>query len=382
MAFVLANRVKETTTTTGTGTVTLLGASTGYQSFSAIGNGNTTYYVIAGQTTSEWEVGIGTYTSAGTTLSRTTVLSSSNSGSLVNFSAGTKDVFVSYPASKSVNLDTSGNVSALGTVASGTWNATTLAVAYGGTGATTSAGAPFALKGANSDITSLSGLTTPLSASQGGTGLATTPANGALDIGNGTGFTRTTLTPGTGISITNGSGSISIASTASGGFSNMAVITSTNASYSIPATKIKVSVVGGGGACYTAAGGGGGGAVKILSGLTIGNTLNITIGAGGTFSIPSGQATSGGTTSVASGSQSISTVSATGGGGSFGGGGASGGSGSGGDLNLTGNPGLVADCTTLAIGGSSAIVGRPYGQGAGNAGGGTNGSAGIVIVEY
>jgi len=152
MAFVLADRVKETTTTAGTGTVTLLGASTGYQSFSAIGNGNTTYYVIAGQTTSEWEVGIGTYTSAGTTLSRTTVLSSSNSGSLVNFSAGTKDVFVSYPASKSVNLDASGNVSALGTVASGTWNATTLAVAYGGTGLTTATGV---LVGAGSSVSAV-----------------------------------------------------------------------------------------------------------------------------------------------------------------------------------------------------------------------------------
>ena len=103
MAFVLADRVKETTTTTGTGTVTLLGASTGYQSFSAIGNGNTTYYTIAGQTGSEWEVGIGTYTSAGTTLARTTVIASSNSGSLVNFSAGTKDVFVTYPAEYTAN---------------------------------------------------------------------------------------------------------------------------------------------------------------------------------------------------------------------------------------------------------------------------------------
>lgn len=103
MAFVLADRVKETTTTTGTGTVTLAGASAGYQSFSAIGNGNTTYYTIAAQTGTEWEVGIGTYTSAGTTLSRTTVLSSSNSGSLVNFSAGTKDVFVTYPAEFTAN---------------------------------------------------------------------------------------------------------------------------------------------------------------------------------------------------------------------------------------------------------------------------------------
>jgi hypothetical protein len=101
--FVLADRVKETTTTTGTGTVTLLGASTGYQSFSAIGNANTTYYTIAGQTGSEWEVGIGTYTSSGTTLARTTVISSSNSGSLVSFSAGTKDVFVTYPAEFTAN---------------------------------------------------------------------------------------------------------------------------------------------------------------------------------------------------------------------------------------------------------------------------------------
>ena len=102
MAFVLADRVRETTTTTGTGTVTLAGAVTGFQTFAAIGNGNITYYTIAGQGTSEWEVGIGTYTSAGTTLSRDTVLASSNSGSLVSFSAGTKDVFCDYPAGRAV----------------------------------------------------------------------------------------------------------------------------------------------------------------------------------------------------------------------------------------------------------------------------------------
>jgi hypothetical protein len=108
MALVLKDRVKETTAVTGTGTATLLGAATGYQSFSAIGNGNTTYYVIAGQGTSEWEVGLGTYTLSGTTLARTTVLASSNAGSLVNFSAGTKDVFCDYPAARSVNYDGSG----------------------------------------------------------------------------------------------------------------------------------------------------------------------------------------------------------------------------------------------------------------------------------
>jgi hypothetical protein len=102
MALVLKDRVKETSTTTGTGTFTLAGASTGFQSFSVVGNGNTTYYAIALQGGSEWEVGIGTYTSSGTTLARTTVLASSNSGSAVNFSAGTKDVFVTMPADKSV----------------------------------------------------------------------------------------------------------------------------------------------------------------------------------------------------------------------------------------------------------------------------------------
>jgi len=102
MAFVLADRVRETTTTTGTGSVTLAGAVTGFQTFAAIGNANTTYYTIAGQGTSEWEVGIGTYTSAGTSLSRDTVLASSASGAKVSFSAGTKDVFCDYPAGRAV----------------------------------------------------------------------------------------------------------------------------------------------------------------------------------------------------------------------------------------------------------------------------------------
>ena len=102
MALVLADRVKETTTTTGTGTVTLAGAVTGYQSFGVIGNGNTTYYTIADQGGANWEVGQGTYTLSGTTLSRTTVLASSNAGALVNFGAGTKDIFVTYPAEYAV----------------------------------------------------------------------------------------------------------------------------------------------------------------------------------------------------------------------------------------------------------------------------------------
>jgi hypothetical protein len=103
MALVVKDRVKETTTSTGTGTITLAGAVAGFQSFSVIGDANTTYYAIVGPT--EWEVGVGTYTASGTTLSRDTVLESSNANALVNFSAGEKEVFVTYPADRAVDTE-------------------------------------------------------------------------------------------------------------------------------------------------------------------------------------------------------------------------------------------------------------------------------------
>jgi hypothetical protein len=122
MALILSDRVREQSTTTGAGTFTLTGAVIGFQTFSsAIGNGNTTYYTISNPGTNEWEVGVGTV-SAGQ-LARTTILSSSNAGSLVNFSAGTKDVFVTYPAEKSVNEDVAGTVN-ITTLAAGTISAT------------------------------------------------------------------------------------------------------------------------------------------------------------------------------------------------------------------------------------------------------------------
>ena len=101
-AYSLYDRVKETTTTAGTGTVTLAGASTGFQAFSTtVGTGNSTYYTIVDNTTGDWEVGLGSVGGSGPfTLSRSTVLASSNSGSLVNFASNTKDVFLSIPASK------------------------------------------------------------------------------------------------------------------------------------------------------------------------------------------------------------------------------------------------------------------------------------------
>ena len=101
MALVLFDRVKENTTTTGTGTIVLGGAQTGYQSFAVVGNANTTYYTIADQTGSNWEVGIGTYYTGNVSLARTTILSSSNANAATNFTAGTKDVFITYPSETS-----------------------------------------------------------------------------------------------------------------------------------------------------------------------------------------------------------------------------------------------------------------------------------------
>lgn len=112
MALVIKDRVRETTSTNGTGTITLTGAVLGYDSFLDVGDGNTTYYCIANPGTVEWEVGVGTYVLSGTSLVRNTVLSSSNANALVNFSAGVKDVFCTYPAGESVYLDSAGLVTA------------------------------------------------------------------------------------------------------------------------------------------------------------------------------------------------------------------------------------------------------------------------------
>lgn len=105
MALVFADRVKEISATVGTGAFTLSGAMYGYQSFAVIGNANTTYYAIYDGSSGDWEVGIGTYTTSGTSLSRDTILASSNANTIVTFGAGTKEVFVTYPAERSVYRD-------------------------------------------------------------------------------------------------------------------------------------------------------------------------------------------------------------------------------------------------------------------------------------
>ena len=156
MALVLLDRARETTIVVGTtASAILLGAVSGYQSLAGVGNGNTTYYCIAEQTGANWEVGLGTYTLVGTTITRAaTPLSSSNAGASVNFPAGTKDIFIVYPSAKGVWLDASGNAIGLGTPAAfvGT-NITGTATSFTASNVTTNAN----LTG---DITSVGNATT------------------------------------------------------------------------------------------------------------------------------------------------------------------------------------------------------------------------------
>jgi hypothetical protein len=276
MALVLADRVLETSTTTGSGTISLAGAKPGYQSFSVVGNGNTTYYTIAGVT--EWEVGIGTYTASGTTLSRDTVLASSAGGAKVTFSAGIKDVFVDYPAGRAVFGNETGTVvvanlnatsAVITTLSSTSANITTLTGTSANITTITEAGSPVVvqtdigsapneiplnqylgdmayqssdavsvsnlvatsatittLTGTNFSATSLT-LTNALGRAQGGTGLSTAPSNGQLLIGNGSGYTLSTLTAGDGVTITNGTGTITLAA---GGLPTINVTSSTSIS--------------------------------------------------------------------------------------------------------------------------------------------------------
>lgn len=187
MALVVADRVQETTTTSGTGTLSLAGAVSGYQTFvSGVGSSNTTYYTIYDQSAQAWEIGIGTVTSgAPATLSRDTVLANSlGTTAKINLAGNVASVFCVYTAKKSVHLDAAGNATPLGTITSGTWQATPVGVAYGGTGVTTSTGAnSVVLRDGNGNIVGVNnvevGLTT--TASAGGT-TALTAASTQIQI--------------------------------------------------------------------------------------------------------------------------------------------------------------------------------------------------------
>jgi len=220
MAFVIADRIKETTTTIGTGTVNLAGAEAGFQGFAAIPTGSTTHYCIS--LGAQWEVGLGTFTNAATdTLSRDTIFAnSSGDTNPLTLAAGSKEVFCVYSAARSVVVSGTdiqvsnsaklavanggtgavtltdggvllgsgtGAVTAMGVLADGeiiVGDGTTDPVAESGATARTSLGA--AASGANTDITSLAGLTTDLTVAQGGTGAGTFTDGGVL-LGAGTG---------------------------------------------------------------------------------------------------------------------------------------------------------------------------------------------------
>jgi len=441
MSLVLADRVKETTSSTGTGTITLGGAVAGFQSFSVIGNGNTTYYTISGGT--QWEVGTGTYNA--NTLTRDTVLDSSSGGALVIFASGSKDVFVTLPAERAitsiasadssvtvtqvgseVNLAaTTGTVTSVAATAgtginitgspittSGTLNITntapdqTVALTQGGTTTITGTYPNFTISSADQfqgTVTSVAALT-----------LGTTGTDLSSTVATGTTTPVITLQVPTASASNRGALSAADWSTFNGkgvlAKSTSAFTSGTAQTYPAPANTqwVKVTVVGpggngGGAASQRATGGGGGGvAIKWLS-MTAGQTLVYTVGtASGTAS------------TVASGTLTITTISA--GSGANGAGtayaasvtaGATGGATTGGDVNIAGGrsgssfgssttvltnfSGKGGDCPGFGTGGLAvgcvAIAGT-VGNGFGAGGGGSHGNAtaaagrgGVIIFE-
>ena len=206
MAFVIADRVRETSTTAGTGNFTLAGAVDRFRTFdSVLDTGDTTYYTISDQSGVGWEVGIATFTSP-STLARTTILSSSNGGSAVDFGAGSKDVFITLPASRTVTSVDGGSTGLTPSTAS--YGAIslggTLVAANGGTGQSSYTIGDLLYASGTTALSKLADVAIGSALISGGVATApswgkiglTTHVSGTLPVANGGTGTTTAFTAG------------------------------------------------------------------------------------------------------------------------------------------------------------------------------------------